>query len=140
MDRLVEARLEAETAGDSAGCVAPCTNDVEHDVVGAAGGPIYGREEAQRFYEQSVRDLRIEELVPIRSYYGEDFCIIEHEWRGSVPGSLFGIDGRGRRLSFRVLHVWEFQDGLISRENVWLDVPAILNQLAPERVTPGVAA
>jgi hypothetical protein len=29
---------------------------------------------------------------------------------------------------------------LISRENVWLDVPAILNQLAPERVTPGVAA
>ena len=27
----------------------------------------------------------------------------------------------GREISFRMLHVFEFRDGRISRENVWLD-------------------
>jgi ketosteroid isomerase-like protein len=34
MDRLIEAHLEAETAGDSAASVSMYTEDVEHDVVG----------------------------------------------------------------------------------------------------------
>jgi steroid delta-isomerase-like uncharacterized protein len=140
MDRLVEAHLEAEAAGDSAGCVAVYTDDVEHDLVGAPDGPLYGRAEAQGFYEHLVQDIRTEEMVPVRGYYGDDFCVIEHEWRGRIPGSLLGVEGGGRRLSFRVLHIWEFRDGLISRENVWLDALAILNQLAPERATAGFAS
>jgi ketosteroid isomerase-like protein len=140
MDRLVEAHLSAEAAGDGAGCVAVYTDDVEHDLVGATDGPLYGRDEAQGFYEQLVHDIRTEEMVPVRGYYGEDFCVLEHEWRGTVPGSLLGVDGGGRGLSFRVLHIWEFRDGLISRENVWLDALAILDQLAPERTTAGFAS
>ena len=35
MDRLIEAHLEAETAGDSAASVSMYTEDVEHDVVGS---------------------------------------------------------------------------------------------------------
>ena len=34
MDRLIEAHLEAEMAGDSAASVSMYTQDVEHDVVG----------------------------------------------------------------------------------------------------------
>jgi hypothetical protein len=35
-----------------------------------------------------------------------------------------------------MLHVWEFRDGLISRENVWLDGSSILAQLtAPDLAT-----
>ena len=37
----------------------------------------------------------------------------------------------GRTVQFRILHVCEFRDGKISRENVWLDVAAIMQQLAP---------
>ena len=41
----------------------------------------------------------------------------------------------GRRISFRLLHVWEFADERISRENVWLDGGNIVAQLtAPEPV------
>jgi uncharacterized protein len=45
-------------------------------------------------------------------------------------GHPFGIDGRNRELQFRLLHVFEFRAGLISRENAWLDVGAIMSQLA----------
>ena len=48
---------------------------------------------------------------------------------GTVPGEFLGIAGHGRRISFRLLHVWEFKTGRISRENVWLDSAAIVAQL-----------
>jgi predicted ester cyclase len=40
-----------------------------------------------------------------------------------------GIAGHGRSVRFRMLHVWDFRDGKISRENVWLDGGAIAAQL-----------
>ncbi len=139
MDRLIDAHLTAEARGDTAGCVAVYTDDVEHDVVGAPHGPLHGKQAAQGFYDHLTRDIATEEMVPIRSYYGEDFCVIEHEWSGTVTGSLLGIEGRGRRISFRMVHIWEFQDGLISRENVWLDAAAIVQQLTQplESSVPG---
>ena len=129
MDRLIEAHLTAEAAGDTDGCVAMYTEDVEHDVVGWPNGPLHGRSGAKSFYEHLVRDIRTEEMIPVRSYYGEDFCVIEHEWHGTVPGAFLGVAGNGRRISFRMVHIWEFRDGLISRENVWLDGGAIVQQL-----------
>lgn len=41
---------------------------------------------------------------------------------------LFGLEGRAGHASFRLLHVLEFRDGKISRENVWADTAAILAQ------------
>ncbi|MGH9100818.1 MAG: ester cyclase [Acidimicrobiales bacterium] len=56
-----------------------------------------------------------------------------HEATGTVPGEFLGFPGNGRRISFRMLHVSEFSDGLVSRENVWLDGASIVNQLtAPD--------
>jgi predicted ester cyclase len=49
---------------------------------------------------------------------------------GTVVGSMLGLPGNGRRINFRMLHVFEFRDGLISRENVWLDSAAIVQQLS----------
>jgi ketosteroid isomerase-like protein len=128
MDRLIDAHLEAKAAGDPEGCIAVYSRDVEHDVVGAPAGPRYGRDETRQFYEQLRRGVQTAELVPIRAYYGDDFCVIEHEWRGTVGG--------GWPAAFRILHIWEFRDGLISRENVWLDVWAVLRQLAHDATTP----
>jgi len=129
MDRLIEAHLVAEKAGNPAGSVAMYTEDVEHDVVGTPHGPLHGKQAAHGFYDQLVRDIRTEEMIPIRSYYGDDFCVIEHEWRGTVSGAFLGIPGNGRRIAFRLLHIFEFRDGLISRENAWLDGGAVLQQL-----------
>ena len=40
-----------------------------------------------------------------------------------------GIPGHVRLISIRVLHVFEFRNGLISRANVWLDGAAAVAQL-----------
>ena len=51
-------------------------------------------------------------------------------WSGRAPGHPFGLEGRDRPLAFRLLHVIEFADnGDIRRENVWVDLGAILRQL-----------
>jgi predicted ester cyclase len=34
-------------------------------------------------------------------------------------------DGAGRQVAFRLLHILEFPDGKISRENVWIDTAAL---------------
>ena len=132
MDRLIEAHIAAEMAGNSAGSVSMYTEDVEHDVVGTPHGPLHGKEAAQGFYDQLISDIRTEEMVPTRRYYGEDFCVIEHICKATVPGSFLGVPGRGKRISFRLLHIWEFRDGLISRENIWLDGGSVVAQLTSD--------
>lgn len=129
MDRLIEAHITAEMAGDSAGAVSVYTEDVEHDVVGAPYGPLRGRAAARGFYDHLIEDIKTETMTATRRYYGDDFCVQEHQWTGTVPGSFLGVAGRGKRISFRLLHIWEFRDGRISRENVWLDGGSIVAQL-----------
>ena len=136
MDRLIEQHIAAETAGDTAAAVAMYTEDIEHDVVGFPTGPVHGKQAAQGFYEFLVKNVETETMVPTRKYYGEDFCVIEHAATGTVPGEFLGVAGNDRRITFRMLHVWEFRDGLISRENVWLDGGSIVAQLtSPDLAT-----
>lgn len=48
---------------------------------------------------------------------------------GTVIGEMLGIPGNGRRVTFGILHVFDFHDGLISREQAWIDSGAIVAQL-----------
>lgn len=130
MDRLIGQHLTAETAGDPAASVAMYTDDIEHDVVGFPSGPAHGLQAARGFYEYLVKNVITEKMVPIHTYYGADSCIIEHAFTGTVPGAFLGVAGHGRRITFRMLHVWEFREGRISRENVWLDGASIVAQLS----------
>jgi steroid delta-isomerase-like uncharacterized protein len=132
MERLIETHITAEMAGDTAGAVAVFTDDVEHDVVGFPSGPAHGKLAAQGFYDYLVENFHTEAMVPTRTYYGDDFCVIEHECTGTVPGEFLGVPGNGRRITFRMVHLWEFRDGLISRENVWLDGGSIIAQLTAD--------
>lgn len=129
MNRLVEEHIAAEIRGDSSGSVAMFAEDIVHDVVGFPAGPARGKTEAKEFYNQLIRNIKTERMIPVRSYYGDDFCVIEHQWEGTVPGNFLGVPGNGRRISFRMLHVWEFRESKICRENVWLDGGSIVAQL-----------
>lgn len=129
MDALIEQHLKAEMAGDTLGAVAMYTDDVEHDVVGAPTGPLQGKDAAQGFYEFLTQNFRTEEMRPTRNYYGDDFCVVEHDATGTVPGEFLGVPGNGKRITFRLLHVWEFRDGRMSRENVWMDGGSVIAQL-----------
>jgi hypothetical protein len=69
----------------------------------------------------------------IKRRYGENFMVDESLWEGRAPGRPFGLEGRNRPLQFRILHVVEFTaDGQIQREQVWLDMAAIIQQLSQD--------
>jgi len=55
--------------------------------------------------------------------------ILQPRMTGTVIGSLPGLPGTGG-ASAPTLHVFGFCNGLISRENVWLDSAATVKQLS----------
>jgi hypothetical protein len=130
MDRRIDEHFGYEARDDVAGVLATLAPDVEHDIVGWPAGPTHGREAARPFYENLFTDLSDGSVKSLRRLYGENFIVDESLWRGKAPGKPFGLEGRGRPLEFRLLHVVEFDaEGAIKRENVWLDLAAIMQQL-----------
>ncbi len=130
MDRRIDEHFDFEARDDVEGVLATLSPDVEHDIVGAPTGPTRGRDSARPFYESLFADLADGRVETIRRLYGENFLVDESLWRGRAPGRPFGLEGRDRPLEFRLLHVIEFApDGSIGRENVWLDLAAIIRQL-----------
>ncbi len=95
MDRLIKIHIEAEKAADTAQAVSVYSDDVEHDVVGTPHAPLRGREAARGFYDQLVRAIHTETMEPTRSHYGDDFCVMEHQWAGTVPGPSWACLERG---------------------------------------------
>lgn len=130
MDMKIDEHFGFESRDDVEGVLATLAADVEHDIVGWPSGPTTGREGARDFYETLFADLSDGEVESVKRLYGETFLVDESIWRGKAPGRPFGLEGRGRPLAFRLLHVVEFNDsGDIKRENVWLDLAAIIQQL-----------
>jgi uncharacterized protein len=130
MDRRLDEHFGYEARDDVAGVLATLTADVEHDIVGWPAGPAHGRDAARPFYENLFADLADGSVKSLRRLYGENFMVDESLWRGKAVGRPFGLEGRGRPLEFRLLHIIEFDsEGAIKRENVWLDLAAIMQQL-----------
>jgi uncharacterized protein len=130
MDRKMDEHFGFEARDNIEGVLATLSADVEHDVVGWPSGPSHGRAGARPFYEALFADLSEGTSECLRRFYGDDFLVDESLWRGKASGKPFGLDGKGRPLEFRLLHVIEFADtGDIKRENVWVDLAAIIRQL-----------
>lgn len=130
MDAALDQHFRFEMTDDVEGVLATLADDAEHDVVGWPTGPSHGRAEARGFYEALFADLADGEVTSLRRLYGEGFMVDDSLWRGAAPGRPFGLEGRGRPLAFRLLHVLEFgESGEIARENVWVDLASILQQL-----------
>jgi ketosteroid isomerase-like protein len=131
MDAKIDEHFGFEARDDVAGVLATLSPDAEHDIVGWPTGPTHARNAAQPFYEALFSDLSDGAVTSTRRLYGENFLVDESVWRGKAPGRPFGIDGRNRPLEFRLLHVIEFaRDGNISREQVWVDLASIQQQLS----------
>lgn len=129
MDAVLDAHYAFEAADDVDGVLGTLTDDVVHDVVGFPGGPNRGKEAVRGFYQHLFADVSGEHVEPTARLYGPNFLVDEVVWHGRAIGRPFGFDGSNRLFSHRLLHVLEFRDGLIARENVWVDFAAIAQQL-----------
>jgi steroid delta-isomerase-like uncharacterized protein len=130
MREQVERHIKAEGEGDVEGAIAVYTDDVEHDVVGWPTGVLHGKDEARGFYDHLTANFRTTEDTVVRSFSTQDALVLEQVMTGIVTGEMLGFPGHGRTITFRILHVFEFRDELISRENVWLDGASIQQQLS----------
>jgi uncharacterized protein len=134
MDRKIDEHFGFEAADNIEGVLATLSDDAEHDIVGWPTGPTHGRDGARPFYETLFHDLADGKVACRRRLYGDDFLIDESLWRGRAPGKPFGLDGKNRPLEFRLLHVIEFAgDGNLKREQVWIDLASIIQQLPQEK-------
>jgi predicted ester cyclase len=131
MDRKIDEHFHFEATDNVEGVLATLAPDATHDIVGWPTGPTHGRDNARRFYVQLFSDLAESTVKVVKRLYGNNFLIDESLWEGKAPGRPFGLDGRNRPLKFRLLHVIEFTpDGQhIQREQVWVDMAAIMQQL-----------
>jgi ketosteroid isomerase-like protein len=129
MDRLISQHFAYEAADDVEGVMSTVTDDIVHDVVGFPGGPQHGKEAVRAFYEMLFGHLKQESYEVLHRSYGNEMMVDEVLYTGHVDGRIVGLEGRSGRASWRLLHVLEFRDGKIARENIWQDALAIRNQL-----------
>jgi hypothetical protein len=130
MDRKIDEHFGFEAQDNVDGVLATLSPDVEHDIVGWPTGPTHGPAGARPFYESLFADLSDGKIECVKRLYGEAFLVDESVWRGKAPGRPFGLEGKGRPLEFRLLHIIEFTaGGEIRRENVWIDLASIIQQL-----------
>jgi predicted ester cyclase len=130
MDALVDGHYRAEEDGDLEAIAAGFTLDAEHDVVGRPGDALHGRDQIAGFYRALFADLRIDRFEAVRRWHGDDHVVDESVLHATAQGRPFGLEGRGRPVQARFLHIFDFSDGLISRESAWIDVAAIQQQLS----------
>ena len=140
MDRLIDEHYAYEAAHDIEGVMTTFVDDAELDLVGFPAGPRRGKHQIRSFYEELYKVLDLEEAEPLHRYYGENFMVDEVICTGWIAdGWIFGAEGSGGRVCFRLLHVLEFRDGRIARENVWLDSESARRQLLAGDVQPDAA-
>ncbi len=127
---LIHKHLDAEGAGDIETACSVYAEDIEHDAVGFPGAPCFGIDAAKAFYGHLTANIRTTGEKPLHQYEtAEGAVVLEAEMSADVIGEFMGIEGNGRNITFRILHVFEFDDSLINREQVWLDTGAIVAQL-----------
>jgi hypothetical protein len=129
MDALVDGHYRAEEAGDIDAIVEGFVAGAEHDVAGRPGGELRGGEQIADYYRGLLAALRIERFEPVRRRHGSSHVVDESVLCGVAVGRVFGVEGRGREVRVRLLHVFDFADRLISRESAWLDVAGLQQQL-----------
>lgn len=130
MDELFARHCAAEVANDVDGILDTLTDDIEHDVVGDPAGVLHDRAAIAERYTEIFTALRDSTLKTLHRHHGDDFFVDDSLCTARVASDFMGLPGNDRTISFRILHVCEFRDGRISRENVWLDGAAIMAQLA----------
>ena len=130
VDSLIDTHFMFEATDNVEGVLDSLTPGAEHHVVPSPFGVVTDRATVREFYETLFADLRGEGVTPVRRLYGDGFVVDEAIWQGKVEdGRLFGCAGRSGPVSFRLLHVFEFEGDKIKRENVWCDLAAIQAQL-----------
>jgi ketosteroid isomerase-like protein len=131
MDQVISDHLGFEAKDDVEGVLSTLSDDVVHDLVGMPWGPQNGHEGARKNYEFFFPNMKVEDIREVKRLYGDDFLVFDCEVDALLSGAVAQREEAQGRATFRVLHVFEFTDGKISRENVWADFVTMAQSFTP---------
>jgi uncharacterized protein len=130
---IIEQHFAAENAHDVSATLATYTEDVVWDDVGNPACPTHGKSAAAEMYEGIMDAIPDVQLESVCRFVCGDHVVDESIVTGHVHGSFVGVDGGGAPVRFRMLHVFDIRDGLISREQSWFDTAGVVRQLESHR-------
>jgi steroid delta-isomerase-like uncharacterized protein len=129
LDLLVDTHVRALGDGDLETLLTTVTDDIELELVGVATSPTRGKDAVRAQCMQEFANAMQERNIPLRRLYGDGFVIDEVIWEGRITGRVGSLLGKGRRVTQRVLRVFEVRDGLVTRQSTYSDYAALTRQL-----------
>ena len=126
---IIERHFAAENAHDVQATLATYTDDLVWDDVGNPICPVYGKQAAAEIYVgimSAVPDIHLESTFRFET---REHVVDESIATGHIEGTFIGVDGGGAPVRFRILHVFDIRDGLISREQAWFDTAGVIRQV-----------
>jgi len=130
MDAVVDEHFRAEMAVDIDAILATYADQVALDMIGNPDGVLHDKSEIRVFYNMLFGELSNVHMRSLRRWYGAEHVVDESVVEALAIGKPFGFEGRARPVTFRLLHIFDFAGGRISRESAWLDLAAFMQQLA----------
>ena len=94
---------------------------------------MHGRSAAGEIYEGIIDAIPDLHLESVSRFASGDHVVDESVATGHIEGTFIGIDGGGAPVRFRILHVFDIRDGLISREQAWFDTAGVIRQVEAHR-------
>ncbi|MCI0632910.1 MAG: nuclear transport factor 2 family protein [Actinobacteria bacterium] len=130
---IIERHFAAENARDVSATLATYSDDLVWDDVGNPDCPVYGKSAAAEMYEGIIDAIPDLHLESVGRFACGDHVVDESIVTGHIVGSFIGIQGGGAPVRFRMLHVFDIRDGLISREQAWFDTAGVIRQVDSHR-------
>jgi predicted ester cyclase len=131
MDLVIEAHFDAERRDDIEAILKTVSDRISHETFGSGLAPLRGKDAVRAFYELLSRELSMDSYTTVRRLYGPSHVWEEGVVHATAKGEPFGLAGHGRKISYRLIHLFEFRNGLIEREFGIPDVASIRAQLPP---------
>lgn len=129
LDLLVDTHLHAVRDGDVETVMSTVTDDVEYELVGNIPNAVHGKDAVRTHHLQEFANMMHERDVPLRRLYGDGFVVDELIWEGRITGRVGSLVGNGRRVTQRILRVFEVRDGQVARQSIYLDFATMTRQL-----------
>ena len=133
---ILDRHFAAENANDVPATLETYTDDLVWDDVGNPACPVHGKAAAAEIYRgimDAIPDLHLDSVSRFRC---GDHVVDESVATGHIHGSFVGVEGGGAPVRFRMLHVFDLRDGLISREQAWFDTAGVIRQVEEHRQGP----
>lgn len=126
---IIESHFAAENDHDIDAALATYTADIIWDDVSDPRCPLRGSAAAGANYAEIMRTLPDLHLESVLRFSCDGHAVDESILTGTVNGSYLGVECHGAPVRFRILHVFDLRDGLISREQAWFDTASVIAEL-----------